>query len=151
MKTKFQQNFMLLAIKEAEKALKKGEVPIGAVVVKDGKVISCGHNQREKKQNALLHAETIAIWKACKKLHSWRLDGCEIFVTLEPCPMCSGAISNARIARVIYACPEKTSSDHLCEKILSSPRLNHTAKLELDATYQQTCSAMLSNFFKERR
>ena len=92
--------FIEMALSEARKALKKDEVPIGAVIVKDGKVIAKGYNRREKSQNALRHAEIETINKACKKLKSWRLDGCDIIVTLEPCPMCAGAIVNARIRKV---------------------------------------------------
>ena len=90
-------DFMKEAIKEAIKAKEADEVPIGAVVVCDGKIISRAFNQREKKQNALAHAEVVAINKACKKLGSWRLDNATIYVTLEPCPMCAGAIINSRI------------------------------------------------------
>ena len=111
-------NFMEEAIKQANKALEKDEVPIGAVIVKNGKIIARGYNCREKNQNALMHAEIVAIDKACKKLNSWRLDGCQIYVTLEPCPMCAGAIVNARIDKLVYGCQEKTSEENLCEKIL---------------------------------
>ena len=92
--------FMKEAIKQAKIALQKEEVPIGAVVVKDGKIISRGYNKREASKNALMHAEIVAIDKACKKLGDWRLDDCEKYVTLEPCPMCAGAIANARIKTV---------------------------------------------------
>lgn len=145
------KNFMEEAIKEAIKAQKADEVPIGAVIVKNGKIISKGHNKREKKQNALLHAEMIAIDKACKKLKSWRLDDCEIYVTLEPCPMCAGAIVNARIAKVIYSAKDKNSQESLFEKILSSNRLNHTCLWEQDKTKEDECSKMLTDFFKNKR
>ena len=145
------EDFMRLAILEAQKAFKKGEVPIGAVLVRGGKVIAKAHNMREKKQNALLHAEVICINKACSRLGSWRLDDCEMFVTLEPCPMCAGAIQNARLSRVTFACEEKTSSDHLCQKILQSPRLNHTCTLVHDRTFEAEAATLLSDFFKLRR
>lgn len=144
-------DFMEEAIKQAEMALKHDEVPIGAVIVKDGKIIAKGSNKREKTQNALMHAEIIAIKKACRKLKSWRLDGCTIFVTLEPCPMCSGAIANSRIARLVYACKEKSSGDSLCEKILSSTRLNHKVEIVYDEKYGDKCSRLLSEFFKGKR
>ncbi len=144
-------DFMQEAIKEANKSLKKNEVPIGAVIVQNGKIIAKGHNVREKKQNALLHAEIVAINKACKKLHSWRLENCEMFVTLEPCPMCAGAISNARISKLTYACQEKTSNDNLMQQILSSSRLNHKCSFAQDKTHEKECSALLSNFFKAKR
>ena len=107
------KNYMRIAINEAKKALKEDEVPIGAVIVKDGKVISKAYNKREKSQNAICHAEILAIEKACKKLKSWRLDGAEIYVTLEPCPMCAGAIANARIEKLVYAAKEMSSNDNL--------------------------------------
>lgn len=143
-------DFMLEAIKEAQKAMKKGEVPIGAVIVKDGKIIGRGRNKREKKQNALAHAEIVAIHKACKKLDSWRLDGADIYVTLEPCPMCAGAIANARISRIIYATGDTTAKDNLCEKICESVRLNHKVTLE-KGRYAKTSKLLLQDFFKEKR
>ena len=139
------------AVEEAGKALKKNEVPIGAVIVLNNKIIAKGYNKREKSQNATKHAELIAIEKACKKLHSWRLDQAEIYVTLEPCPMCAGAIANARIKKLIYACKEKTSEDNLCEKILSSNRLNHKTEIVFDEKHGDVCSKMLTDFFKNKR
>ncbi len=142
-------DFMEEAFKEAQKALNKDEVPIGAVIVKDGKIVARGRNSREKSQNALKHAEIIAINKACKKLKSWRLDGCEIYVTLEPCPMCAGAIANARISKVVYGAKETTSEDNLCELILKSNRLNHKPNIE----YRENkfCKDILQDFFKNKR
>lgn len=139
------------ALKEARKSYLLDEVPIGAVIVINGKIISRGHNTREKSQNALHHAELIAIDKACKKLKSWRLDNAEMFVTLEPCPMCAGAITNARIKTVTIACKEKTSEDNLCEKIFSSQRLNFKPTLIYDEKYNNEASSLLSNFFKSKR
>lgn len=144
-------DFMEKAVEEAKKALKKDEVPIGAVIVLNNKIIAKGYNKRERSQNATKHAELIAIERACKKLHSWRLDEAEIYVTLEPCPMCAGAIANARIKKLIYACKEKTSEDKLCEKILSSNRLNHKTEIIFDEKYNEECSKMLSDFFKNKR
>lgn len=145
------KDFMKEAIKEAYKSLEKNEVPIGAVIVIDGKIISRGHNIRETSQNAIKHAEIIAIEKACKKLNSWRLENAEIYVTLEPCPMCAGAIANARIKKLIYACKETTSEDNLCDAILSSNRLNHKPEIVFDDKYSQKSSSLLSQFFKNRR
>ena len=145
------KNWMEEALNMAKRAYKKNEVPIGAVIVKDEKIISKAYNQREKKQNAIKHAEIIAIDKACKKLKSWRLDGCTLFVTLEPCPMCSGAICNARIDKVVYASSEKTSQDNLCEMILQSNRLNHKVLLEQDKNFEREASNLLTSFFKEKR
>lgn len=143
--------FMNQAIVLAKKALKKQEVPIGAVVVYEGKIISKGYNCREKSQNALNHAETIAIKKACKKLRSWRLDNCQLYVTLEPCPMCAGAIANARISQVYYGAKEKTSNDNLCEAILSSTRLNHKCEMIQVEECEKECSKLLTEFFKSKR
>ena len=107
------KDFMIEALKEAKKAYKKNEVPVGAVIVKNGKIIAKGRNKREKTQNALHHAEVIAINKACKKLKSWRLDDAEIYVTLEPCPMCAGAIANARIKKVIYSAQDASNNEEI--------------------------------------
>lgn len=145
------KDFMNEALKYAQLAYKKNEVPIGAVIVKNDKIIAKGYNKREKKQNALLHAEIIAINKACKKLKSWRLDDCILFVTLEPCPMCAGAICNSRIKTVIFACKEQTSNDGLCELILNSNRLNHKVNLIQDKKYEEQSSELLKKFFKEKR
>lgn len=141
------------AIKEAKTALKKDEVPIGAVIVKNDKIISKGHNKRESKKNALYHAEIVAIDKACKKLKDWRLEGCEMYVTLEPCPMCAGAIANARLEKVIYGAKDKTSDDNLCEKILTSNRLNHKCAFEQTRSVdmEQECSSLLTQFFQSKR
>ncbi len=143
--------FMKEAIAEAKKALNKNEVPIGAVIEKNGKIIARGHNLREKKQNAIKHAEVIAIERACKKLKSWRLEGCTLYVTLEPCPMCAGAIANARIEKVVYGAEEKTAGDRLCEAILSSNRLNHKCEIVFDKSCEEEISSMLSTFFKSKR
>lgn len=145
------KSFMNYAIDEAKKSLALDEVPIGAVIVKDNKIIARGHNLREKKKNALMHAEIIAINKACKKLGDWRLEGCEIYVTLEPCPMCAGAILNARIEKIIYGAKDKTSSDGVFEKILTSTRLNHNCNFCQDEQYQEKCAQLLTEFFKKKR
>ncbi len=143
--------FMEKAIENANKAFSKNEVPIGAVIVLDGKIISSGFNKREKTKNALHHAEIIAINKACKKLKSWRLENCEMYVTLEPCPMCAGAIANARIKKVYYGANDRTSSDHLFEKILTSNRLNHKCEFQQLEEYQESCAKLLTKFFKQNR
>ncbi len=143
--------FMEEAIKESKKALRRNEVPIGAVIVKDEKIIARGFNKREKTKNALAHAEIVAINKACNKLKDWRLEDCTIYVTLEPCPMCAGAILNARIKRIVYGAKDKTANDELLEKILQSNRLNHKCELVQTSEYEKDCSALLTNFFKEKR
>ena len=143
------KDFMKEAIKQAKKALSEDEVPIGAVIVINDKIIAKGYNKREKSQDATKHAEMIAIEKACKKLNSWRLENAKIYVTLEPCPMCAGAIANARIKTVVYGAKETSSCDNLCEKILSSNRLNH--KTEIIFEENKECSTMLEEFFKNKR
>ena len=142
--------FMEEAIRLAKKANSKKEVPIGAVIVRDDKIISRGFNKREKSKNALNHAEIIAINKACKKLKEWRLENCTLYVTLEPCPMCAGAIANARIKKIFYGAKEKTSNDNLFEKILTSNRLNHKCEIEQLTEYEKTCSSILTEFFKNK-
>ncbi len=143
-------DFMSKALLCAKKAEKIDEVPIGAVIVKDNKIISTGYNTREKSQNALDHAEIIAINKACKKLGSWRLDGCDIYVTLKPCPMCAGAILNARINCCYYGAENINDSDNLIENIMQNTKLfNHKTKL----VYLQNddCKEILTKFFKQKR
>ncbi len=143
-------DFMKQALNLAKKSAYEGEVPIGAVLVLDGKIISRGRNKREKTQNALHHAEIIAIDKACRKLHSWRLDNAVLYVTLEPCPMCAGAIANARIKKVIYAAKDASNNGELIEQIFSSTRLNHKVEYE-QGDYSQESSELLTSFFKEKR
>ena len=140
-----------MALLEAEKARKREEVPIGAVIVKSGKVIAKGFNKREKTKSALNHAEIVAIRKACKKLKDWRLEGCEIYVTLKPCPMCAGAIANARIDKVYYGADETNTNDNLAEQIFASTRLNHKVEMEKLDAYSEKCAQMLSAFFRSKR
>lgn len=112
-----EEKFMKSALKEARKAFEKEEIPVGAVIVKDGKIIARAHNQKETSKKATGHAEILAIEKACKKLDSWRLLGCEMYVTLEPCPMCAGAIINSRISKIyIGTDDEKTGAVRLKAK-----------------------------------
>jgi len=139
------------AIKLAKKADKYGEVPIGAVVVYDDKIISTGFNKREKSKNAINHAEIIAISKACKKLNDWRLENCSLYVTLEPCPMCAGAILNARLKEVFYGAKDKTADDGILQQIINSNRLNHKCKFQQLQEYEEPCATLLSNFFKSKR
>ena len=145
------EKFMQVAINEALKALKKDEVPIGACVVKDGKVISKGHNLTEKKQIATLHAEIIAINKACRKLKSWRLDDCDIYVTAEPCALCAGAIANARIKRVFFGAYEsKSGCAESLYPVLKTNGLNHSCEF-LGGIEQEFCSNLLKGYFKSKR
>lgn len=141
--------FMKAALKCAESALKEGEVPIGAVVVCDGKIISRGHNRRTKKQIATAHAEIEAIEKACKKLKSWRIPECEIYVTLEPCPMCMGAMLNARIKKVYFGAYEAKGRS-MTEQLAESNLVNHRIEVE-GGIMREECSRILSSFFNEMR
>lgn len=141
--------FISAAIKQAQKAYTAGEIPVGAVVVKDGKIISRGYNKRESSQIATKHAEIIAIEKACKKLGSWRLEDCDIYVSLEPCPMCLGACVNARLKNIYYAAEQTSSSDNITSLIASSNRLNH--KVNLILIKDERASALLSQFFAQKR
>lgn len=139
------------AIKEATKALKKDEVPIGAIIVKDGCIIARAHNQRELKQNSLKHAEIVAIDKACKKLGTWRLEGCQLYVTLEPCPMCAGAIIQSRIEKVIYGASDpKGGCFGSLINLVEVKGFNHYPTIEKDVLKEE-CSSLLTNFFKEKR
>ena len=145
------KKFMKKAIAEAKKALAQDEVPIGAVIVKDGKVIARAYNQMEKTQLATAHAEILAINKACKKLKSWRLDGLDIYVTLEPCPMCAGAIVNARIKNVYFGAYEpKSGSAESKFSILTDSGLNHTTNF-VGGIEQEICANMIKNYFKAKR
>jgi len=141
--------FMAAALKCAQKAFDEGEVPIGAVVVFEGKVIARGHNRRTKKQLATAHAEIEAIEKACKKLKSWRIPDCELYVTLEPCPMCMGAALNARIKKIYFGAPEDKGRS-LTNEIASANLLNHTVEVE-GGVMQKECADILSLFFSEMR
>ena len=143
--------FMRAAIKQAEKAREKDEVPIGAVLVSDGKIIARAYNMTEEKQSATAHAEILVIEKACKKLKSWRLDGAELYVTLEPCAMCAGAIANARIKKVYFGAYEKKSG---CAEslypVLEMSGLNHCTEYE-GGVEEEVCAALMKNYFREKR
>ena len=146
-----EEKFMRAAIKEALQAEAKDEVPIGAVVVLNDKIIARGHNLTEKSQIATRHAEIIAIEKACKKLNSWRLDGAELFVTLEPCAMCAGAIANARIKRVYFGAKEPKSG---CAEskfpVLSDSGLNHSVEFS-GGIKGADCQKLLQEYFRQKR
>ena len=139
-----------LAHSLALKAYLKGEVPVGAVIVKNNKVIAKCYNKREKNQIATHHAEILAIQKACKKLKSWRLDNCDMYVTLEPCPMCAGAIINARIKNLYYAAIDETNGGISRFKILDNT-LNHTTNYQHIAEHQEKNKLLIQKFFKEKR
>lgn len=145
------EKFMKIALKEAKKAELKEEVPIGCVITLDGKVFAKAHNLRQTKRLATAHAEILAIEKACRKLGDWRLDGAEIYVTLEPCAMCAGAIANARIKKVYFGAYEKKGGGAVSKfNILSESGLNHVTDCECGVLEEQ-CSSLLKEFFRSRR
>ena len=142
---------MKQAIKEAEKAYKKLEVPVGAIIVKDGKIIARAYNQKESKTDTTKHAEILAIQKASKKLKSWRLIDCEMYVTLEPCTMCAGAIIHSRIKKVyIGAMDEKTGAVGSVLNLFEDYKFNHKPEVE-KGILKEDCESLLKQFFKELR
>ncbi len=143
--------FMNEALKEAKKAYLKDEVPVGAIIVKDNKIIARGHNKKEKKKDALLHAEIVAIKKAQKKMNDWRLNGCTLYVTLEPCLMCTGAIIQTRIDRVVYGCFDpKGGAIESVIKIKEIKNLNHSFE-SISKIKEKECSSILKSYFKSKR
>ncbi len=137
------------ALRLAKKAKAEGEVPIGAVVVLDGKVIGRGYNLRTKLQMATQHAEVRAIDRACKKIKSWRLEGAEMYVTLEPCPMCMGAILNSRIEKVYFGAYEGKGRS-LTRELASANLVNHTVEVQ-GGVMERECAEVLTSFFSEMR
>ena len=144
-----EERFMREALRLAERAKKKGEVPIGAVVVADGRIVGRGYNTRTRSQMATAHAEMRAIDRACKKLHSWRLPDAELYVTLEPCPMCMGAALNARIARIYFGAYEQKGRS-LTTELANANLLNHRVEVT-GGVLQEECAAVLTSFFTEMR
>ena len=143
--------FMREALKEAQKAYDQEEVPIGAVVVLNGEIIGRGYNLREKEQDATLHAEIKAIRQANQHLGSWRLEDCELFVTLEPCPMCSGAMILARMKKVIFgAFDPKAGTAGTFMNLLQDSRFNHQVEVE-QGVLEEECQEILRSFFKGLR
>jgi len=143
--------WMKEAIAEAKKAESLGEVPIGAVVVKDGVIIGRGHNLRETQHSPIAHAEIMAIQQASTALDAWRLLDCTLYVTLEPCPMCAGAIVQSRVKRVVYGTDDpKAGCAGTLMNLLQEPRFNHETELT-KYVLQENCAALLTNFFKELR
>lgn len=141
---------MRLALDEAKKAAEIGEVPVGAVVALDGEVISKAYNTRETGKNALCHAEIKAIDLACKKLGGWRLHKCDLFVTLEPCPMCAGAVVNARIKRVVYGASDSKAGAFGSVFDMNALPLNHKPTV-VSGVLENECSELLSDFFRRLR
>lgn len=144
------EKFMEQALKEAKKARSKEEVPIGAIIVKDGKVISRGHNLRECSQNSLKHAEIIAIDKACKKLNNFRLEECDLYVTVEPCLMCSGAIVQSRIRKVYFGTRDEKYGAVTSVAKAFDIKSNHSVAFE-EGICKEECEKLIKEFFKELR
>lgn len=146
------KKYMELALAEARQAAELGEIPIGAVLVDEsGQVVAAAHNMRETWQDGTAHAEVIVIQDACKKLGRWRLSGCTLYVTVEPCPMCSGAIVNSRVDRVVYGCPDvKAGGAESIFNIITNPNLNHCANVT-SGVCEEECAQVMKDFFKRRR
>lgn len=143
---------MLKALLEAKKAGQEGEIPVGAVIVKDGEIIAVGRNRRETHNNALGHAEIEAISSACEKLGRWRLDDCELYVTLEPCPMCAGAIINARLKKVVFGAFDKKAGSCSGDSVVNLFELPFNHKPEVWAGIcEHECAAVLTDFFENLR
>ena len=142
--------FMREAIQLAREAAEEGEVPVGAVVVKDDVIVGAGRNRRETGKNALCHAELEAIARACKALGGWRLWQCELFVTLEPCPMCAGAVINARIPRVVFGAKDRKSGS--CGSVVNLFELPYNHRPELvNGVLEEECAQLLTDFFQKLR
>ena len=136
-----EEKFMKYALKQAKKAFKKNEVPVGTVIVKNNKIISQAYNKKEKTKNSIHHAEIIAIEKACKKIKNWRLDDCVIYVTMEPCMMCCGAITQSRIKKIVYGVKNE---NYGYTKYLKNIKI-------IDKICEKECKEMVQSFFKNKR
>ena len=142
--------FMNEAIKEANKAYKHGEIPIGAIIVKNNKIIARGYNLKETKNNATKHAEIMAIEKASKKLNNWRLIDCTLYVTMFPCPMCASAINQSRISKIVYGTIPEYANIELINNILSDNKYGIPVEIEGDVL-QSVCTDLLKKFFLKKR
>ena len=144
------EKYMRIALDEAKAAAIEGEIPVGAVIVRNGEIISVAHNNREATGDATGHAEVIAIRRACEALGGWHLEKCTLYVTLEPCPMCMGAIINSRLGRVVFGA--KDAKAGACGSVidLSNYPLNHKPEVE-HGFMKEECAAILSDFFKKKR
>lgn len=145
------EHYLRQALREAEQAFEENEVPIGAIIVRDGRVIAAAHNQREQLHDPTAHAEMIAITQAAAALGDWRLERCALYVTLEPCPMCAGAILQARIPIVVYGAPDpKAGAVQSLYQLLNDSRLNHRCEV-LGGLLANECGGILSRFFQQQR
>lgn len=145
------EKWMALALVEAEKARAVGEVPIGAIIVKNGECLASSYNLRETSQNPLSHAECLAIQQASERLGTWRLTDCDLYVTLEPCPMCAGAILQSRVSRVIFGASDpKAGCAGTLMNLLQDSRFNHEAEV-IAGVSEQLCGSILTRFFQDLR
>lgn len=144
------EKYMSAALELAREAAAAGEIPVGCVIVKDGEIIGRGRNRREEERSALAHAEVEAIAEACKALGDWRLDDCALFVTLEPCPMCTGAIINARVGEVVYGAKEENTGS--CGSIINLFEENYGHKPRVyGSVLKEECAAVMRDFFEKLR
>ncbi len=145
------EHYMQLALSEAQQAYEEDEAPIGAVIVHENRVIAAAHDQREQLNDPTAHAEMIAITQAAEALHCWRLEGCTLYVTLEPCPMCAGAIVQARIPTVVYgAADPKAGAVRTLYSLLDDPRLNHRCQI-VPGVLADACGRIVTQFFQQQR
>lgn len=143
--------FMLLALEQAKIAESFDEVPVGVIITRGDEIVADGCNFKERKNCAVYHAEIVAIMNACEKLNNWYLDGCTMYVTLEPCPMCCGAIINSRLDRVVYGAKDpKSGGVESLYNILSDKRLNHTTQITA-GVMEKECGEILTNYFRKKR
>ena len=144
-------HYMALALAQAEAARAVDEVPVGALIVREGSVLAAAHNQREQLHDPTAHAEMIAITQAAAALGSWRLEGCTLYVTLEPCPMCAGAILQARLSKIVFGAEDpKAGAVRSCYQLLSDARMNHSAEV-VGGVMSESCGKILTDFFTEKR
>lgn len=145
------EKFMYQAIKQARKAEVLNEVPVGCVIVKENKIIARGHNLRETKNDPTMHAEIVAIRKACKKMKSWRLVGCTIYVTIEPCSMCAGTILWSRLDKIVYGAKDPKGGAIVSSiKLFDSPNINHHPEI-VGGVLKEECADIIKAFFKKKR
>lgn len=145
------EKFMRVALREARRALDEDEVPVGAVVVRDGRVVARGHNRPVRLSDPAAHAEILALRRAAKRLGNYRLNGCTLYVTIEPCAMCAGAMVQARLARVVFgACDPKAGASGSALTVLNHPKLNHRAEI-IEGVLGEDCASILKQFFRSRR
>ena len=147
----FDESMMREALREAELALSAGELPVGCVIVKGGEIIAHGHNERETTLDPTAHAEIVALRRAANRLNAWRLNGCALYVTLEPCPMCAGAISQARVSRLVYGAHDpKQGCAGSVYRICEDPAFSHFCPSD-GGTLEDECRALLNRFFESHR